>query len=152
MKIANTAILALFVTFANACVSEQRLQRSDLPVSIQNAADAQSAGATVVGYAKDIEKGKVKFEVQLIAGGHAKDITMDAQGNVLEIEEEVAMDALPTNILHGLSLQAKQGKLVKVESVSKKGQIVAYEAQVATRGKRSEIEVGADGQKLRHKH
>jgi hypothetical protein len=84
-----------------------------------------------------------------MVGDHTKDVTIDPQGGVLEVEEQVATDGLPANVFHGLSAQARKGKIAKVESLTKHGRIVAYEAQVIG-GKRSEIQVGPDGQKLVH--
>jgi len=42
------------------------------------------------------------------------------------------------------------GKIGKVESITKQGKLVAYEAHVTTNGKRSEIQVGPDGRPLAH--
>ena len=89
-------------------------------------ADAQSTGATVLGYAKDVEHGRVEYEVQLMVGDHTKDVTIDPQGGILEIEEQVAPEALPANVFHGLSAQARKGGwLVKVESVTRQGNRVS---------------------------
>jgi hypothetical protein len=45
----------------------------------------------------------------------------------------------------GLEAKAGNGRLVKVETLTKKGKLVAYEAQVLTKGKKSEVQVGPDG-------
>ncbi len=150
MKSANGGVIIFLMTLANACISEQRIQRSDLPAAVQKAVDTESAGVVVIGYSSAVKKGKVEYEVQLMAGSHTKDVMMDPQGNVLEIEEEFAVSALPVSVLHGLSSRAGKGNIVKVESLTKHGEIVAYEAQVVTGGKRSEIQVGPDGRRLRH--
>jgi hypothetical protein len=50
----------------------------------------------------------------------------------------------------GLQAKAGKGKIVKVESLTKKGKLVAYEAQVETNGKKSEVQVGPDGKSLDH--
>ena len=39
---------------------------------------------------------------------------------------------------------------MKVESLTKRGKLVAYEGQVITKGKRSEVQVGPDGKPLDH--
>lgn len=144
-----TAISISIMTSA-VCVAERQVKKSELPAAVQKTADAQSAGATVRGYAKDTEDGKLEYELQLVVDGHSKDVTIDPQGNLLEIEEQVALDALPANVRDGLQTRAGKGKITKVESLTKKGSLVAYEAQVMTDGKHSEIQVGPDGQKLDH--
>src|SRR5579864_4009563 len=123
---------------------EKRIQKSDLPAAVQKTADEQSKGATVKGYNKEIENGKVEYEVELTVNGHSKDVSMDPQGNVLEVEEEVALNSLPSAVSEGLRQKAGKGTIHKVESLTKHGTLVAYEAQVLTAGKRSEIQVGPD--------
>jgi hypothetical protein len=149
MRLANVCLAVAVVAIVNASLAEEPVKKSDLPPVVQKAAEAQSAGATVLGYAKDKNHGRLEYEVQLMVGDHTKDVTIDPQGAVLEIEEQVAVDALPANVFHGLSAQARKGKITKVESLTKHGRIVAYEAQVAG-GKHAEIQVGPDGQKLAH--
>jgi hypothetical protein len=149
MRLATVCLAGALVAMANASGAEDRVKKSDLPALVQKTADAQSAGATVLGYAKDKERGRVEYEVKLMVGDHTKDVTIDPQGKVLEIEEQVAPDELPANVFQGLSALAGKGKIAKVESLSKDGRIVAYEAQV-TGGKHAEIQVGPDGQKLAH--
>jgi hypothetical protein len=150
MKSASVITIAIFVAITNLSIAERRIAKSDLPIPVQKTADAQSIGATVVGYAKDVEKGKVEYEVQLMVDGHTKDVTIDPQGNLLEVEEQVQPDALPANVLSGLRAQAGKGSITKIESLMKHGKIVAYEAQVSTGKKHSEIQIGPDGQKLDH--
>ena len=149
MRLANVCQAVALVSMVSASIAEEPVKKSDLPAVVQKAADAQSAGATVLGYSKDKEHGRAEYEMQLMVGDHTKDVTIDPQGSVLEVEEQVAADELPVNVFHGLSAQARTGKITKVESLTKQGKIVAYEAQV-TGGKHAEIQVGSDGQKLAH--
>jgi hypothetical protein len=57
---------------------------------------------------------------------------------------------LPAAVREGLSKASGTGAIGKVESITKKGKLVAYETTVKTGGKRSEIQVGPDGKKLAH--
>jgi len=125
--------------------SEKKIKKSDLPAAVQKTADEQSQGATVKGYNQEVENGKTYYEVELTVNGHSKDVSMDADGKVVEVEEEVALTSLPDAVHKGLTDQAKGGKITKVESLTKSGKLVAYEAQVVTGKKRSEIQVGRDG-------
>jgi hypothetical protein len=147
------ALLALFTASLSAQDQDKdkQIKKSDLPPAVQKAADEQSKGATVKGYSKEIENGKVEYEVQLMVKGHSKDVSMDAQGNVIEIEEEVTLEALPGPVREALQHKAGKGKIRKVESLTKHGALVAYEAQVLTGNQRSEIQVGPDGKSLDHK-
>ena len=144
------AVLALCCA-VSAWGQEKKLKKSDLPAAVQKTADEQSKGATVRGYSKETEDGKLEYEVQLTVNGHSKDITMDPQGNVMEIEEEVDIKTLPAEVRAGLEKQAGKATLGKVESLTKHGSLVAYEAQVRDGKKRSEVQVGPDGKPLAHK-
>jgi uncharacterized membrane protein YkoI len=144
------AVLALCCA-VSAFGQEKKLKKSDLPAAVQKTADEQSKGATVKGYGQETEDGKVAYEVQLTVDGHSKDITMDPQGNVMEIEEEVDMKTLPAEVRSGLQKQAGNATVGKVESLTKHGSLVAYEAQVRDGKKHSEIQVGPDGKPLDHK-
>jgi uncharacterized membrane protein YkoI len=129
---------------------EQHIKRSDLPAAVQRMADEQSKGATVRGYNKEAEEGKLEYEVEMIVNGHTKDVSIDPAGNVLEVEEQVALDTLPAEVRAGLQKKAGNGKITKVETIIKHGTLVAYEAQVLTGGKKSEVQVGPDGKPLDH--
>jgi hypothetical protein len=130
--------------------AEKRIAKDRLPRAVQKTAEEQSKGAVVRGYSKDIENGKLEYEVQLQINGHSKDVTIAPGGSVLEIEEQVGIDSLPSQVRAALEAKAKTGKITKIESLTKRGAIVAYEAQVITAGKRSELQVGPQGQTLDH--
>jgi len=147
--IVATVALAATIT-ARASAQEKQLKRSDLPLAVQKTADAQSAGATVRGYSSEVESGKVEYEVALMIHGHKRDVSIAEDGTVLEIENEVVLDSLPAPVRTGLKEAAGSGQIVKVESLTKHGAIVAYEAQVHTGTKRSEVQVGPDGKTLAH--
>jgi len=144
------AVSTLVLLATSAASEERKIKRSDLPAAVQAAVTAQSKGSTVRGFAEERENGQTYYEAELEVSGHSKDVLMDPQGNVVEVEEEVAMDALPSAVREGLQTKAAGGKLVKVESLTKQGKLVAYEAQVITKGKKSEVQVGPDGKPLDH--
>ncbi len=60
------------------------------------------------------------------------------------------MNSLPSEVKTGLIAKAGPGKILKVESLTKKEKLAAYEAKVEAAGKKSEIQVGPDGKPLDH--
>jgi hypothetical protein len=146
----NLPFLVLALASLNMFAADKRISRADLPVQVQKAADEQTKGATVRGYSKEIENGKVEYEVQVVVNGHSKDITIAPDGTLIEIEEQASIEALSPQVRSGLIAKAAMGKITKVESLTKHGKIIAYEAQVLTAGKRSEVQVGPDGKDLSH--
>jgi hypothetical protein len=133
-----------------ALTQGKKLQRSDLPAAVLKTADEQSKGATVKGYSSEVEDGKLTYEVQLSINGHGRDVAIDANGVVLEVEDTVDLGSLPAAVQDGLKKKAGSGKILKVESLTKKGKLVAYEAVVQTGTKKKEIQVGPDGKSLNH--
>lgn len=132
-----------------AAAKETHISHNDLPAAVQKAADELTTGATKVIYTKDDENGKIEYEVTVVTKGHKKDIAFDPNGTLIEIEETVAFDALPDAVKAGLKEQAKERKIGVVESITKKGAIVAYEAHLSGGGNK-EIQVGPDGKLLDH--
>ena len=133
-----------------ASAQEKKIKRSDLPPAVEKTVAAESAGATVRGFSTEKEKGQTLYEVELTVNGHSKDVLIAADGTVVEVEEQVTLDSLSPEVKAGLQAKAGNGKILKVESLTKKGKLVAYEAQVETNGKKSEVQVGPDGKPLAH--
>ena len=149
-KALATLFVAALATSSIANAQEKKIRREELPPAVEKTVAEQSKGATVKGFSKEIEKGKTYYEAELLVNGHSKDILIDQNGNVVEIEEQVVMDSLPSAVKEGLHKAAGSGTISKVESLTKSGKLVAYEAVVKTGTKRSEVQVGPDGQKLDH--
>jgi hypothetical protein len=137
-----TAFAAIaFAAALSAIEKEQRIQKSDLPAAVQATADRESSGGTVREYAKVVEKGQVVYAMDLVVGGHAKEILIGADGNVFEVREDVPFDQLPPEVAAGFKQKAGQGRIGKVTSISKNTAVIGYEARVGSQ----KIELGVDG-------
>ena len=133
-----------------ASAQEKKIKRSDLPPAVEKTVAAQSEGATIRGFSTEKEKGETFYELEMTVSGHSKDVLMAADGTIVEVEEQVVQDSLSAEVKAGLQAKAGKGKIMKVESITKKGKLVAFEAQVTTDGKKSEVQVGPDGKPLDH--
>lgn len=132
---------------------EKKLQKSDLPPAVLKTADQESKGATVRGYSTEVENGQREYEVEMMVEGHSRDVTIAQDGAILEVEEQVQMRDLSPEVQKALRARAKTGTITKIESLTKHGRLVAYEAQVKARGTKGnyyEIQVGPDGNSLAH--
>src|SRR2546421_3848446 len=146
------AFLLVGVATLSLQAQEKKIKREQLPPAVEKAVAAEeNKGATVKGFSTEIEKGQKLYEAELTENGHGRDVSMDANGNVVEIEEEVSLDSLPATVKDGLTKAAGTGSITKVESLTKGDKLVAYEAVVKNGSKRSEVQVGPDGKKLAHK-
>lgn len=144
-QLITASILGLTLT---AAAQEKKIARSALPPAVEKTVQAQSHGATIKGFATDREQGKTVYEAEMVVNGHTKDIEIATDGTLLEIEEEVAFDSLPANVRSALTAKAAGAKITKVESLTKKDKLVAYEAAITRGTKKSEIQVGPDGRSL----
>ena len=154
MTKAHLALLAASTLFLAGSLSarehEKKIKRSDLPPAVEKTVAANSQGATIKGFSTEKEDGKTFYEAEMTVNGHTKDISMTADGSIVEVEEEAAMDSLSADVKTGLQAKAGKGKILKVETITKKDKLVAYEAKVDTNGKKSEVQVGPDGKPLDH--
>ena len=150
MRTLRVLTLVALTASTMAIAQEKKIRRSELPPAVEKTVAAESKGATIRGFAQETEDGQLRYEAELMVNGHSKDVAMDATGVIVEVEEQVAIDSLPAAVKDGLQAKAGKGKLTKVESIVKHDKIVAYEAQVMTDGKKSEVQVGPDGKPLDH--
>ena len=145
------ALAATWLLFAGmASAQEKKIKRSDLPPAVEKTVAVQSKGATIRGFSTEQENGQTLYEVEMTVNGHTKDVSMAPDGTVVEVEEQVAPDSLSPEVKAGLQAKAGAGKILKVESITKKDKLVAHEAHIETNGKKSEVQVGPDGKPLDH--
>jgi hypothetical protein len=150
----RTSTLLLFVTIslgiAFAQEHEKKIRRADLPPAVEKTVATETQGATVKGFSQENENGQTYYEAEMTVSGHSKDVLIDKNGAIVEVEEQVTLDSLPADVKSGLQSRAGSGKILKVESLTKHGKLVAYEAKVEANGKKKEIQVGPDGKALAH--
>ncbi len=142
-------IAAIIFTLTHVVTAqEKKIERSALPPAVEKAVKAETQGATIKGFAQEREHGKTFYEAETVAQGHTRDILIATDGSIAEIEEEVAFSSLPANVQIALTTKAAGAKINKVESLTKNGKLVAYEAAI-TKGKTNkEIQVGPEGKNL----
>lgn len=149
-RIAMAAFLAAGLAFktAPAQETEKPVKMKDLPAAVQSTVREQSKGAVIRGLSMEVENGQTFYEVSLRVKGHSKDVLIDSDGKVVEVEEQVPLNSLPPAAKNEIAKQAGKGRILIVESITKNNVIVAYEAHVKTAGKISEIKVTPDGKPL----
>ena len=150
VRLGVLALITGFAILTTVQADEKKIKREELPPAVEKTVAEQSQGATIKGFSTELDKGKRIYEVKLTVNGHGKDISMDKDGKIVEVEEEVAMDSLSPEVKAGLTKAAGSGTITTVESLTKGGKLVAYEAGVKNGPKQSEVQVGPNGNKLAH--
>lgn len=135
----GTALCALMLAAA-----EKKVQMKDLPPAVQQAVQEQTKGAEIKGFSKETENGRTEYEVETMLDGKSRDLTLDAKGTVMEVEQEVGIDSLPAAARAAIEKRAEGGKVVKVETVTR-GSAVSYEGTFTKGGRTHEVGVKADG-------
>jgi hypothetical protein len=125
--------------------AESHVSCNTLPAAVLQHAKLEAGDATIRGCVKDKENGKLTYEVETLKDGKSKDITLDASGTVLEVEQEVAAASLPPAVSDAIAKAANGGKVGKVESVTRDGAIASYETTIASKGKRREVAFSPQG-------
>ena len=141
-------VSTIAIAAQDADSKEQKVTLEQLPAAVQTAVKEQSKGATVKGFAIENENGKKLYEAELTVNGHAKDISFDARGAIVSVEEETTLDKIPAPARAALEKAAGQGKIVIVEVVTEGGK-TSYEAQINNDKKTSEVAVDASGRSVK---
>lgn len=139
-RILSGIALGLVIS-VGAQAKEKPIKQSNLPTAVQKTALEHSAGATVKGYTKDNVEGVMVYQMDLLVEGRTRGIVMDADGTVVQIEQEIAWDQLPAAVQTDLNNVAGKGKYGAVSTITKQGQLVAYEAELVTNGNTAHVQV-----------
>jgi uncharacterized membrane protein YkoI len=141
MRLLVTIGTVLGMSAAVVHAADKKVQMKDLPMAVQKAVQEQTKSATLVGLATEKEGGKTLYEAETKVNGKTRDLLFDAAGRLLEVEEETSIDNVPAAVKTALQ---SRGKLLKIETLTK-DKTVTYEAVVENKGKKSEVELDANG-------
>ena len=139
------SFLSICAFTAAAIAAEKRLEMKDLPAAVQKTITEQTKGAEIKGLAKEMEKGKVSYEVETIVNGKHRDFIVDPSGALGEVEEEAALGTIPPAAKAAIEKKASGGKLGMVEIMKRGGETLYEAAYTAKDGKKHSILVNADG-------
>jgi uncharacterized membrane protein YkoI len=141
------AMIVASAVFAFAASGvEKKVELKDLPPAVQKAVAEQTRNAELKGLSKETEHGVTSYEIETVANGRHRDVSVDARGNLTTIEEETPIDSIPAAAKAAIQKKVATGKITMVESVTKGGAVAFYEAQYTTKaGKKTEVAVNPDG-------
>ena len=144
-----TVLLAIVALGSLALAQENKgkgLHLKDLPEAVQKTVEANLKGGEIKSIAKEKENGVEQYEIETLRNGKARNVDVDSKGTLLVIEEQTTIDAIPAAAKAGILKKAGDGKLGMIETFSKPGQPMMYEASYTDKmGKKHEMLVKADG-------
>ena len=115
-----------------------------MPPAVRDAVEKETSGAIIKNVSKENDNGKAVYEVETTVNGRTRDVMFAADGEVLAVEEQSSLEAIPAAARQAIEARAAGGKVTTVELV-RKGTAVTYEAVVVKGGKKAEVTVNADG-------
>ena len=133
-----------------AYAAEHSVPCSTLPEAVQqHSKSLLEPGTTVKGCVKDGSGSKTTYEMELLTAKGSKDVTFSPAGDVLEVEQEVDPSTLPPPVAAAFAKVATGGKLGKVESLTRQGQLIAYESTIEKGGRHRELAFHPDGTSMK---
>ena len=144
--IRNLTILFAIAGMAAGTAAAKSLALKNLPPAVQRTVNENLKGGEIKSIGKETEDGVAQYEVETMLNGKHRDFNVDTKGNLVVVEEEISIDAIPAAAKAAILKKVGTGKLRTVEAVQKPGAEPMYEAGYTTRaGKHAEVLVKADG-------
>ena len=144
-----TVLLAVVVFCLSFLAVENKgksLELKDLPAVVQKTVEDNVKGGQIKNISKEEEDGIEQYEVESLVNGKSRDFNVDTKGNLLVVEEATTIDAIPATAKASILKKVADGKLRTVETFTKPGQPIMYEAAyIDKKGRHHEVLVKADG-------
>ena len=121
---------------------EEKVPLKDLPKAVSNAVKKKFPKAKVVSASKELEDKKTVYEVTIEDGDQNVQVTVTPEGEITEIEKEIAAKDLPKAVTEALDEKYPAATIKKAEEVTK-GKELTYEVLLVTKDKKT-VEVKLD--------
>src|SRR5579871_3379554 len=117
MKSTLAICLAVAVTLCAVAQEKKakKLEVKDLPAAVQKTVQDETKGAEIKSISKETEHGVAQYEIETILNGKHRDLNVDTKGNLLVVEEETTIDAIPAAAKSAILKKVGDGKLRMVE-------------------------------------
>ncbi len=148
--ISRAALIAMAVSLLAiaAAAQEKKITAKDVPAAVISAFKTAYPNATIRGYAREKENGKVFYEIESREGTTTRDVLYNPEGTVAEIEESIAATDLPVEVQQALKEKFPKAVVTKAEKTTA-GDKVSYEIVARQGKKRLTIEIDSSGKVLK---
>ena len=127
------SVLGLAVVMMPARADEEKVSVDKLPAAVKKALKRKFPKAEIEKATKEVEDGNTVYEVELEIKDRSVDVSLKADGTILEIEREVPADELPEAVRKKLAASYPKAKIEKAEEVTKgEDGPVRYEVAITT--------------------
>jgi uncharacterized membrane protein YkoI len=141
-------IMSVSLLAVSVVAQEKKITARDVPAAVMSAFRTAYPNATIRGYAREKENGKVFYEIESREGTTTRDVLFNPDGTVAEVEESVAASDLPAEVQQAFKEKYPKAVITRAEKTTA-GDKVSYEV-VARQGKRKvTLEVDSSGRVLK---
>lgn len=127
----------------SACVSaradEEKVELDKLPKAVTEAVKKRFPKAKFVSASKEVEDKKTLYEVRIKDGEQTVEVTATPEGEVVEVEKEIAAKDLPKEVRATLNDKYPMADIKKAEEIysGKEVKDLAYEVLLVTKDKKT---------------
>ena len=139
--------IGLLLASVSGFAQESKIKEKDMPPAVIAAFKSAYPNATVRGYAKEREKGKLFYEIESKDGATMRDLLYNPDGTVAEIEETIAATDLPAEAQQLIKSKYPKGVVSRAEKVTE-GNTIKYEVSIRNGKKRNGLAFDANGKLL----
>ena len=132
----------------SALAQDVKLKKKQVPRAVIAAFQSAYPQATIRGFAREKENGKVYYEVESVEGQTTRDVLYNPDGTVAEIEESIPSSDLPADAQEALRAKYPGSVVTKVEKITR-GDVTEYEAHAKLGKKSVSMEFDASGKPLK---
>lgn len=150
--ISRVALIAMAVSLLaiSSVAQEKKITAKDVPAAVMSAFKTAYPNATIRGYAREKENGKLFYEIESREGTMTRDVLYNPDGTVAEVEESVAATDLPPEVQQAIKEKYPKAVIARAEKTTA-GDKVSYEIVARQGKKRITLEVDSSGKVLSNK-
>lgn len=148
VRISLAGLIGLLIS-VSAVSQERKLKKKQVPAAVLAAFQSAYPNATVRGYGRETENGKVYYEVESVENKTTRDVLFNPDGTVAEIEEGIAVGDLPAEATEALHAKYPRAVITSAEKITR-GDITEYEAHAKLGKRRVSMEFDANGKPLKN--
>lgn len=146
----TTALGAFLAMSGQVDAGEKELSRHQVPKGVLEAFDKAYPNAKEVEFEKEMFEGKPAYEVEYKENGREYEAMYDANGILLQTEEEIEPEALPGSISQAVTNAHPKARIKEAEKLmSPDGTVTGYEVEIKQGGKELELELDTSGKILK---
>jgi hypothetical protein len=154
---AGGAVALLLVLATGVWADDKKPEKVPLdkvPKAVKTTIDARLPGAEVTSIEKELEDGKVVYDVELKHKDRKYEMDIHEDGTLIEIEKEMALKDVPAALAKTVDAKFPKATIKEIMEVNKvKGKVETpdhYEVTVETADKKTEeILITLDGKSIR---